>query len=454
MMLIIATPAARSQGNFTWIQQASGTTLDILGVSTLDPNHVWAVGSDGLILFYNGSGWSQQASPTTESLTDVSALDPNHVWAVDVLGSVLFYDGNSWSIQADSITDNYLYGIHALDANHVWAVGLHSTVLFYDGLDWTVSSFVAGTDTTLTNVCALSADHVWAVGEKGVIVFYDGSGWNAQDSKTSMHLYGITAVDADHAWACGWWGTVVFFDGQNWSVVPTPQSVGEEVLEGIDAANVAAVWAVGESGTILFFDGSTWTTQGVNATLSDVDALNSYSAWSVGWGGNIYYGSMPLPQPTPRIWAHDSIGVTTPAATWYLAEGCTGTGFETWILVQNPNDVAAEVSLTYMTTAGAKPGPTQTLPAHTRANFNASATVPDTWEVSTKVISNQPVIAERAMYGNNRTWAHDSIGVTTPAATWYLAEGCTGTGFETWILVESERRSGGGFTHLHDHGGG
>ena len=42
------------------------------------------------------------------------------------------------------------------------------------------------------------------------------------------------------------------------------------------------------------------------------------------------------------------------------------------------------------------------------------------------------------MYGNNRTWGHDSIGVTSPASTWYLAEGCTAGGTETWVLIQNQ----------------
>jgi len=58
-------------------------------------------------------------------------------------------------------------------------------------------------------------------------------------------------------------------------------------------------------------------------------------------------------------------------------------------------------------------------------------------EVSTRVTSDRPVVAERAMYGNNRTWGHDSIGVGEPRAIWYLAEGSTAGGFETWVLVQN-----------------
>jgi Peptidase_C39 like family/Family of unknown function (DUF5719) len=138
-----------------------------------------------------------------------------------------------------------------------------------------------------------------------------------------------------------------------------------------------------------------------------------------------------------RTWGHDSAGVTTAASAWYLAEGCTNGGFETWVVVQNPSGSAANVTLTYMTTDGEVPGPSFSLPANSRRTVNVADVVPNTWEVSTRVTANRPVIAERAMYGGGRKWGHDSAGVSTPSSDWYLAEGCTQTGFETWVLVQN-----------------
>jgi len=140
---------------------------------------------------------------------------------------------------------------------------------------------------------------------------------------------------------------------------------------------------------------------------------------------------------TSRKWGHDSVGVSSASDTWYLAEGCTNGGFETWVLVQNPNGAPADVSLTYMTTGGQVAGPSVTLAPNSRQTFNVADTVPDNWEVSTRVTSNRGVIAERAMYGGSRTWGHDSVGVSSPAEDWYLAEGCTQTGFESWVLVQN-----------------
>ena len=142
-----------------------------------------------------------------------------------------------------------------------------------------------------------------------------------------------------------------------------------------------------------------------------------------------------------RTWGHDSIGVTAPATAWYLAEGSTGKNevdsFETWVLLANPGSEKATAHVFYMTPTGEKTGPTVELAAGTRKTINVADTVGEEWDVSTRVSSDKPILAERAMYGNKRTWGTDSIGVTAPATTWYLAEGSTGTGFETWVLVQN-----------------
>jgi Family of unknown function (DUF5719) len=138
-----------------------------------------------------------------------------------------------------------------------------------------------------------------------------------------------------------------------------------------------------------------------------------------------------------RNWGTDSIGVCDPSPSWFLAEGCTGPGFETWILVQNPGSLPASVKLTYMTQSGAVDGPALQIAANSRKSFKVSDTCPGVWEVSTKVESDRPVVAERSMYGNNRSWGTASAGVPQPLKSWFLAEGSTGPGIETWILVQN-----------------
>ncbi|MCG2794505.1 MAG: hypothetical protein L6427_01275, partial [Actinomycetia bacterium] len=79
------------------------------------------------------------------------------------------------------------------------------------------------------------------------------------------------------------------------------------------------------------------------------------------------------------------------------AEGATLDGFETWVLVQNPNPTTTQANITFMTDSGQVAGPTLDLKANSRESVNVANYV-QTYNVSTKVTATQPVIAERSMY--------------------------------------------------------
>ncbi len=156
-----------------------------------------------------------------------------------------------------------------------------------------------------------------------------------------------------------------------------------------------------------------------------------------------------------RAWAHGSLGATATAAAWYLAEGCTEGGMETWVLVQNPNEGAVNVDLSFMTSRGRVDGPRGfEIAGNSRHSFNLGELVRD-WDVSTVVESTGgEIICERAMYGPGKAWAHGSLGATAPAAEWYLAEGCSSWGMETWVLVQNPGAENAAVDIVFDTGGG
>ncbi|MBN2167843.1 MAG: cellulase family glycosylhydrolase [Actinobacteria bacterium] len=136
-----------------------------------------------------------------------------------------------------------------------------------------------------------------------------------------------------------------------------------------------------------------------------------------------------------------STGITELSDTWFLAEGCTGKGFETWVLVQNPGDETASVTLDFQLPPGTGAPPYSfDLPGKSRKSvkLNSLPGLSGT-DVSTKVRSSVPVAAERAVYFNyeGKTGGHDSIGVSAPSNNWYIAEGYTGGSFDTWVLVQN-----------------
>ncbi len=144
------------------------------------------------------------------------------------------------------------------------------------------------------------------------------------------------------------------------------------------------------------------------------------------------------------IGAHSSIGVNAPARTWYLPEGSSAWGFDCWCLVQNPGNTDANVSLTYMIEGVGPQVVKHKVAAGSRATFNMADDI-GAHDASIEVTSDQPVIPERSMY-THVTYpggvtalreGHCSIGATTPATEYFLAEGSTAWGFETYVLVQN-----------------
>ena len=135
---------------------------------------------------------------------------------------------------------------------------------------------------------------------------------------------------------------------------------------------------------------------------------------------------------------HNSIGTEAASRTWYLPEGSSNWGFETWTLVVNPGDSEANLTLTYMTEGLGPRAVKKTVPARSRATYSMAADIGEA-DASIMVESDRPVVAERSMYRDNRREGSCSVGATSPAGNCFLAEGATGydAGFVTYVLVQN-----------------
>ena len=140
---------------------------------------------------------------------------------------------------------------------------------------------------------------------------------------------------------------------------------------------------------------------------------------------------------------HESIGVTSASTRWFHPEGATAPLFDPWILVGNPNDVVANVTLTYLLTSGQVIERQKQIAPNSRLSVAIASEDPllQRAEMSTVVESDVPVVSERAMYWPTpfTSWAeaHNSFGVTETATRWGLAEGRVGGphNFATYVLV-------------------
>ncbi len=131
-----------------------------------------------------------------------------------------------------------------------------------------------------------------------------------------------------------------------------------------------------------------------------------------------------------------------PESIWYFAEGYTGSGFQEYLCLGNPNEEDLVAKVTYMFSEGTSLTRHYNVPALSRYTVNVNSEVGENREVSLLITSRSVgLIAERPMYfdytGAGEHWngGHDAVGALTAATNWYFAEGYTGYGFDEWICV-------------------
>jgi len=138
---------------------------------------------------------------------------------------------------------------------------------------------------------------------------------------------------------------------------------------------------------------------------------------------------------------HDVMGSVSAGSLWYFAEGTTRSGFEEWLTLANPGDQDTMATVEYLLGAGQGSNVVQDwlVPAHTRVTVNVNQAVGPDKDVSLKVTSDQPIVAERPMYFSYGAggWdgGHDVMGAAAPGDNWYFAEGTTRSGFDEWLTL-------------------
>jgi hypothetical protein len=165
--------------------------------------------------------------------------------------------------------------------------------------------------------------------------------------------------------------------------------------------------------------------------------------------------SMEVEAPAPGVvaeramyfdygdWAddgHAGEGASEPSTEGYFAEGYTGQGFHTWLLMVNPNDAEALVEVAYLPEGRSPVTVNYSIPPRSRFTVRVNG-VPGlpagSVGLSYRSLNGVPIAAERAMYFDyfGKRGGHCSAAVENPSTRLFLAEGYTGGGFDTWILL-------------------
>lgn len=202
------------------------------------------------------------------------------------------------------------------------------------------------------------------------------------------------------------------------------------LLEGAAVVSETFVLAGGAKRTIYVNDRLPFANVSLRARSDRPIAVERIMHWNANVAG----------EEVVDIGGHSAMGIEQPERIWYLAEGSTA-GWKLWVLLMNPNPVAVQARVTWMREGDPPIEQIYSLPPNSRTTIEARR-VPglEFANVSVKVESDQPIIAERAMYWDTQmpydliynTDGHNSPGVTAFSNQWYTI--ASSRDYRTWVL--------------------
>jgi hypothetical protein len=261
----------------------------------------------------SSSGWCWGAPGLQgNTLRAVAANSPTDIWAVGSLGMLLHFDGSSWSARW-APTQKSLRGLW-LDRSEVWAVGDDSTLFHYVGQVWE-SVALPGLDAgvSLRAVTGDGSGRLWVAGDGGTLFERREGSWARVDVGTTAALNALW-FGAGEAWAVGDAGTVLHFEADAWSRVDAGTARKLSSVHG----RGREVWLAGEGGELRSWNDEEqrWerpTAEGTapRANLLSVQVAAQKLVYAASSDGSVYVldGAASCP-------VEGDAGATEPCAEW------------------------------------------------------------------------------------------------------------------------------------------
>jgi hypothetical protein len=252
--------------NFEWTFSYESTSK-ISAVWGSSGSDIFAVGGNGIILYYDGNSWSAMPSSTTVSLAAVWGSSGMDVFAVGD-NIILHYNGIAWSKMAlpNGLDLKQASGVWGSSANDVF-VGFQDGIIHFDGTSWSIKMYLPVSDNTRTfkAIWGTSSTDVFAIGWYGLtsdahssfILHYDGEYWSEVFSVEGL-LQSIWGKNGRNVFVVGRGGIIFHYDGTQWSQMK--QQWSKKDFYGVWGMTGKNVFVVGEydQTNILHYDGEEW----------------------------------------------------------------------------------------------------------------------------------------------------------------------------------------------------
>jgi hypothetical protein len=262
---------------------------------------VYAVGSEGWILHYNGTSWQKHNGGENFQVKGVHGVSKDDVLLVGKSGLVLHTQGEGWEKESSGLSK---------DLNRVWgtsptsyvAVGSQGALAWYDG-NWHPSSMGGMGD--LNDVIGFSDTDYYIVGQTGKFLHWNGSDFSdVPTNPTTMNLHSIWGETSKDLVVVGD-KTVLMGSIDSLQIQSPPIVAGWRAAWGIGQDKYVA----GESGMMLHYTGSEWTkmASGVTQTILGLWGFGTDDIFAVGEAATLLHYDGEKWEPMKAFGGEDTI---------------------------------------------------------------------------------------------------------------------------------------------------
>jgi photosystem II stability/assembly factor-like uncharacterized protein len=279
---------------------------------------VWAVGSGGTIVHYDGTAWSLSKSGLTNTFNTIWASGPDDIYVVSDNTAILHGTGlhggpasaATWTpmpaaIDFGASLIRAVWGTSASDiriGGSPYSYSDPDTFESHTGNQFVVTTVDGGAKTwvpapgdatgTVHGMWGSSASDLWMLVDNSdtkpwqtALTLHatpdDGGAQAFQevDSQSSDILESIHGSSSNDIWAVGSGGAIrhITSTDTRWQVIPSPTKA---TLHAVFAIGPDDVWVVGDAGTIMHYDGKSFTVSKAQLPLGKKPSL--YGIWGSG----------------------------------------------------------------------------------------------------------------------------------------------------------------------------
>jgi hypothetical protein len=295
-----------------------GAVVAIAGRSKDD---VWASGTGGFLMHWDGVKWTALESESVETLTSIF-LTADETWGIAgrhvtrrrrgpdsilTVAAVPLAEGRSLSGIA-VLPDGDVYLSIAPKAAATGTLQPVAKLTFDTAkVDYLPAPSFPWSDegqAVATRAAVLVPDKaLWVVGDRSVVARYPVV--SPEDGGVPIlgrgRLFPIASqvnlraawAAGEHLWAVGNHGTVLHFDGTEWHAEETDTDVTLNAIFGLSPMDI---WAAGDDGVVLHFDGNEWSRVAAGAYSGNLQAIWGSApddVWIGGEAGMFHWGALP-----------------------------------------------------------------------------------------------------------------------------------------------------------------